>query len=48
MNDTPNRFMGSFRLENDRSWTPQEQLTKQREQDPLQTLQALLQSQDGK
>jgi NhaP-type Na+/H+ and K+/H+ antiporter len=42
----PNQFMGSFRLESDRSWTPLEQLMKQREKDPLQTLQALLQSQD--
>jgi hypothetical protein len=44
----PNRFMGSFRLESDSSWTPLEQLKQQGEKDPLQTLHALLQSQGGK
>ena len=41
----PNRFAGSFRLESDRSWTPLEQLNEQDQQDPLQAIQALLQSQ---
>ena len=41
----PNRFMGSFRLESDRSWTPLEQLKEQSQHDPLQAIQALLQSQ---
>jgi hypothetical protein len=41
----PNRFMGSFRLESDRSWTPIEPMNDEQEKDPLPTIQALLQSQ---
>ena len=44
----PNDYLGSFRLESDRSWTPLEKLQQQQEQDPLQTIQALLQSPDGR
>jgi hypothetical protein len=41
----PNTFIGSFRLESDRSWTPLEQLKQQQQTDPLQALQMLLQGQ---
>jgi hypothetical protein len=41
----PNRFVGSFRLESDSSWTPSEQLNEEQERDPLRALQAMLQSQ---
>jgi hypothetical protein len=44
----PNDYLGGFRLESDRSWTPVEKLQQQRESDPLQAIQALLQSQVGK
>ncbi|MEJ2452969.1 MAG: DUF2452 domain-containing protein [Candidatus Thiodiazotropha sp.] len=40
----PNRFIGSFRLEHDRSWTPTDQLVKRSEQDPLQAIHDLLQT----
>ncbi len=40
----PNDFLGSFRLESDRSWIPLEKFQQQREKDPLQAIQALLQS----
>ena len=39
----PNDYLGSFRLESDRSWTPLEKL-QQQENDPLQAIQHLLQS----
>ena len=38
----PNTFVGSFRLESDRSWTPLEKIRQQQEDDPLRTVQALL------
>ncbi len=41
----PYRFIGSFRLEHDRSWTPAEQLTNRSEENPLQAVHDLLQSQ---
>lgn len=44
----PNDYLGGFRLESDRSWTPLEKLQQQQENDPLQAIQALLQSQTGK
>jgi hypothetical protein len=40
----PNDYLGGFRLESDRSWTPLEKLKAQQEKDPLQAIQALLQS----
>jgi hypothetical protein len=40
----PNEYLGGFRLESDRSWTPLEKLKTQQEKDPLQAIQALLQS----
>ena len=40
----PNRFAGSYRLESDRSWSPVESLTDTAEPDPLEAIQALLQS----
>ncbi|MCU7830226.1 MAG: DUF2452 domain-containing protein [Candidatus Thiodiazotropha sp. (ex Myrtea sp. 'scaly one' KF741663)] len=40
----PNQFIGSFRLESDRSWTPLEKIRQQQENDPMKTLQALLAS----
>jgi len=43
----PNAFQGSFRLESDRSWTPLESLRAQRQSDPLEAIQALLQSKAG-
>lgn len=43
----PNAFQGSFRLESDRSWTPLESLLGQRQTDPLETIQLLLQSKAG-
>jgi hypothetical protein len=39
----PHRFIGSFRLEHDRSWTPMDQPTARSEQDPLQAIHDLLQ-----
>ena len=43
----PNDYLGGFRLESDRSWTPVEKLQQAQEKDPLQALQALLQSPTG-
>ncbi|MCU7851934.1 MAG: DUF2452 domain-containing protein [Candidatus Thiodiazotropha sp. (ex Monitilora ramsayi)] len=40
----PNQFIGSFRLESDRSWTPLEKIRQQQESDPMKTVQALLAS----
>jgi hypothetical protein len=40
----PNDYLGSFRLESDCSWTALEKLQQAQEQDPLQAIQALLQS----
>lgn len=43
----PHRFVGSFRLESDRSWSPLEEIRQQDEDDPLKSLQALLAQQIG-
>jgi hypothetical protein len=41
----PHHFEGSFRLESDSSWTPLERIPQQTEDDPMQTLRALLEQQ---
>jgi hypothetical protein len=42
----PNRFIGSFRLESDRSWTPKDKIPSQQE-DPLRALAMLLPESQG-
>jgi hypothetical protein len=44
----PNTFIGSYRLESDRSWTALDTLTEPQQTDPLAALQTLLQSDVGK